>query len=100
MSRDLTAKVLDILCSGGSGGVYGIAALLSVSAEEVRKVLSVLLAEGILRELRVSDKGSPCNYCPLAKICSRESKPSGESSVVLYELTEKGKRICSERSRR
>lgn len=100
MSRDLTAKVLDILCGGGGGGIYGIAALLSVSAEEVRKVISVLLAEGILREVRVSGKSSPCNCCPLAKICSRRSKPGEVSSVVLYELTEKGRRICSERGRR
>ena len=100
MGRGLTAEVLDILCSGGGGGIHGIAALLSVSAEDVRRVISALLAEGILREVRIGGGELPCSGCPLAKVCSRRGKPGGESSVVLYELTEKGRRVCRERGKR
>ena len=92
----LLEDVLDIICRRGGGGVYAVAQLLGVSEEEVRRVISVLLAEGILR--RAEPEGvSPCSLCPLSKFCSRAgASPRG---AAVYVLTEKGEALCREKSK-
>ncbi len=88
----LLERVLEVLCRSGGGGVRGLAELLGVSVEEVRRVIYALVSEGILQ---VVGGSSACSACPLRRICSGSS--GGGGGVAAYVLTEKGRSICRER---
>ncbi|ABM80033.1 hypothetical protein [Hyperthermus butylicus] len=60
---------------------------LGVDKGTAEMLIAVLLAQGYLREL--SGGGNPCQYCPLARICTpgkRRDCPLGRSGLRLYLL--------------
>jgi len=96
LSNDLVSRVLDIICSSGGGGIYGVSGILRVSIEEVRNVISLLLAEGILEEVVVG-RGGSCSACPLFGVCTSKGRIADLGGIAFYVLTEKGRRICRDR---
>ena len=94
--KETLGRVVKALCRFKGSSLYVLAEELKVSQEVVGKVISFLLAEGLLKELRIN---GGCGKCPLSKVCPYSSKggpnlPNLPGRRAIYVLTDKGKAFC------
>ncbi len=90
-------EIVKAVCRFKGGSLYVLAKELELSREEIDRVVSFLLAEGFLKELKIN---GDCSSCPLSRICPYSGKPGMElpSKRTVYVLSAKGKSFCKDLS--
>jgi hypothetical protein len=90
--EELISKALKVINELKVFSTDILARKLNVDRTTAEMILAVLVAEGYIREV---SGGNPCEYCPLAKICTPERRALCplRRTHKFYVITEKARSV-------